>query len=73
MPITPAPEDKHLYDKADALVTKHLTPMVEECSEEVMQVLPIIVMYAAVQGMRLQGWSAEDLHTQLDVIIGADA
>ena len=72
MPITPAPEDKHLYSEADALVNKHLKPMVEECSEEVMQVLPIIVMYAAVQGMRLQGWSAEDLHTQLDVIIEAD-
>ena len=67
--ITPAPEDRHLYDEAEALASKFLKPMVEECPEDVFQVLPLIVLYAAVQGMELQGWKPEDIHEQVDIIL----
>ena len=67
--ITPAPEDRRLYDEADALVGKHLAPMVAEASEDVMQVLPLVVLYAAVQGMEYQGWTTKDIHEQVDIIL----
>ena len=67
--ITPAPEDRRLYDEADALVSKHLKPMVEECSEDVMQVLPLVCLYASVQGMQHQGWTTKDIHEQVDIIL----